>query len=97
MKLPGRMNGSSKVDSGAASLFGQSDTYQRSSKVRWSWQPGLMRMQVLPNCGLWLRTARDILFPSCHVAAAVSAQGSQGFVYYLPRNTPGAGGDELGV
>jgi para-nitrobenzyl esterase len=44
-----------------------------------------------------LRTARDTLCPARHLAAAVSAQGGQGFVYYFTRNRPGTSGDELGA
>jgi para-nitrobenzyl esterase len=44
-----------------------------------------------------LRTARETLCPSRYLAAAISAQGGQGFVYYFTRNRPGTGGDELGV
>lgn len=44
-----------------------------------------------------LLTARDTLCPSRYLAAVVSAQGGQGFVYYFTRGRPGAGGVELGV
>jgi len=44
-----------------------------------------------------LRTARDTLCPSRYLAAVISAQGGQGFVYYFSRNRPGTDGDELGV